>query len=275
MGNTWAPINTTFGTTNSGNSYCGGLAVSASQPNRLYAASGNVVLRTDNLGGSWTTISGTTGWPAGLGTITDMAVNNNNASEIWLTFTGGNIRVLYSNNAGASWVNFTGSLPNVPAYAIAYTTDGDAYIGTELGVYFMAFAMNDWLPFYNGLPMIPVTDLFVNEINGNITAATIGRGLWKSDLYNPCSPAMDSVGGVINGRHYYQSGGELRTTHNISGSVGNEVRYRSATKIRLKPGFAARNGAFMRARIGPCGQGIFNRNGEPAKDKLEALGMVN
>lgn len=275
MGATWAAINTTFGTTNNGNSYCGGLAVSANQPNRLYAAGGNTVLRSDNQGGSWATISGTTGWPAGLGTITDMAVNNNNANEVWLTFTGGNVRVLYSSNAGASWVNFTGSLPNVPAYAIAYTTDGDAYIGTELGVYFMDFAMNDWVPFYNGLPMVPVTDLFVNEINGNITAATMGRGLWKSDLYTNCSPALESVSGGINGSHFYQSGGELHTAHSMTGSVGNQVRYRSPVRIVLKPNFAIRNGAYMRARIGPCGQGIFNRNGEPAKDKLEALGVVN
>lgn len=272
MGNTWVPINTSFGTTNGGGSYSGGFGVSPSLPNRLYAASGNTIIRSDNQGTNWTTVSGTTGWPASFGTITDIAVRPNDADEVWITTTGNNgaNRVLYSSNAGASWVNFTGTLPNVPVYAIAYTSDGDAYAGTELGVYFMDFTMNDWVPFYNGLPRIPVTDLFVDEINGSVSAATFGRGIWRSDLYSDCGPFL-TLGSSVQGSNFYQTGGILQSAQTMTGSVGNELRYRSPVKIRLTPGFAAREGSYLHAVIGPCGQGVFNK---PGKTKEETLRLA-
>jgi hypothetical protein len=246
--------------------YNGGFAVSPQQPDRIYAASANTVRVSNDQGNNWSVISGNNGWSSNFGTITDIATSSSNANEIWVTTSGssnGANRIFHSSNAGASWVNLTGSLPNVPV-SIFYTSDGDAYIGTELGVFFKDFAMNDWVPFYNGLPIIPVTDLFVNEANGNISAATMGRGIWRSDLYNDCGPFM-FLGGLTQGTNFYQSNGFIETKQEVPGSYGNQLRLRSATKIILKaglpgePGFSIKNGAYMHAIIGNCGQGIFNR----------------
>jgi photosystem II stability/assembly factor-like uncharacterized protein len=245
-----------------GGSPAGGLAVSANTPDRIYAANSTTLWKSDNKGDIWTTISGTAGWPgASTATpITDITSRSSNGNEIWITFGGytAGRKVFYSNNSGASWTNFSGSLPNMPVYCIKYTSDGNVYIGTEIGVYFMGFAMNDWVPFYNGLPVVPVADLFINEINGTIRAGTFGRGIWQSDLYSDCGPFI-FLGGVTQGANFYQSGGFIETTQQIPGSYGNQLRLRSPTKIILKPGFSIRNNAYMHAVIGNCGQGVFNR----------------
>lgn len=264
QGTTWtqvATITNNDGGTGFSRTYNGGFAVSAQVPDRIYAASANTVRISNNQGSNWATISGNTGWPANFGTITDIATRSNNADEIWVTTTGNNgaNRIIYSSNAGASWVGFTGSLPNIPVYSIFYTSQGDAYIGTELGVFFMDFSMNDWVPFYNGLPIIPVTDLFVNEAAGTIAASTMGRGIWLSDLYSDCGPFM-FLSGLTQGTNFYQSGGFIETTQQIPGSFGNSVRLRSPTKIIFRPGFSIKENAYLRAVIGNCGQGVFQRN---------------
>ncbi len=263
------------GTTATTRGYNGGFAVNANMPSRLYAANANTIRRSENEGTSWTTISGTPGWPATTFTITDIATRSNNANEVWVTTTGffGLSRILYSSNAGANWTDFTASLPNVPVYSIFCTSQGDVYCGTELGVYFMDFAMNDWLPFYNGLPMIPVTDLFVNEAANSISAATWGRGIWRSDLYNDCSPLV-VLSSDVNGRFAYQSSGTLESSQKMLGTYNNELRYRSAGKIVLKNNFKAKDGSYFHGIIGPCGQGVFNKtDGGVPKTKAEILNL--
>jgi hypothetical protein len=110
--------------------------------------------------------------------------------------------------------------------------------------------------------MIPVTELLANETNGSIKAATFGRGIWQSDLYSDCGPLL-LLGGTVLGTNFYQSAGVIETTQQLPGSLGNSVKYRSPTKITLKPGFRAYNNSKLDARIGPCGQGVFRS----AKDK--------
>lgn len=264
QGNTFTSISN-IGTSGAGSGHTGGFAVSAAFPDRLYAANATLLRRSDDQGNSWTTISGSTGWPGAFGVITDLACSPASANEIWVTMTGNNglNRVFYSGNAGASWINFTGSLPNIPVYCIAYDESGDAYIGTELGVYFMDFAMNDWVPFYNGLPLVPVTDLFVNESLGRIEASTFGRGIWESDLYSDCGPFL-FLSGLTEGQRFYQSNGFIETSQVVPGSFGNVLRLRSPQKITFKNGFRSDNNSYVHAVIGNCGQGIFNMTGAPA-----------
>jgi len=278
QGGTWTQI-ATFSNNNGnqpvGRGYNGGFAVSPQQPDRIYAASNNTVRRSDDQGSNWSVVSGTTGWPTSIGVITDIATSTSNSNEVWITATGNNgaNRVMYTSNAGASWVDFTGTLPDVPVYSIFYTSDGDAYVGTELGVYFMDFSMNDWLPFYNGLPMIPVTDIFVNETNGVVSAATMGRGIWRSDLYSNCAPFMN-LSASVEGRNSFQTNGELQSSQPMTGNYGNELRLKSSERIRLTNGFRALEGSYLHAVIGPCGQGVFDKNvTTPSKTKAEELNL--
>ncbi len=252
----------------------GGLAVSANLPDRIYVANGSALTISNDRGTNSTVISGNAGWPGGTLTITDVQTRNNNADEVWVTFGGyGGAKVVYSSDGGLNWVNFTRSLPDLPVYCIEYTNDGDAYIGTDAGVYFMDYAMSDWVFFSNGLPMVPVTEVVVNETNGTIKAATFGRGIWQSDLYSDCGPFL-FLSGITQGSYFYQSGGFIETSQQIPGSLGNSIKYRSPAKITLKPGFSVRSNANLHAVIGNCGQGLLRHaNGNTAISKGDYLKM--
>lgn len=234
----------------------GGIAVSQQYPDRIYIANNSILKVSNDKGITSSVISGNPGWVNITGPITDVATNANNANEVWITFGGNSgTKVLYSPNAGTNWTDFTGTLPQLPVYCVKYTTDGDAYIGTDAGVYFMDFAMNDWVFFSNGLPPIPVTDLFINENTKTIKASTFGRGIWKSDLYADCATSL-ALNGSPLGSKFYQANGMITTLQNISGSFGNEVIYRSPTQIKFTDGFKAFEGSFVKTVIGPCGQGV-------------------
>ncbi len=258
-GTSWTALG--GGGASAGFGFAGGLAVSPQNPDRLYLATGTQLRISNDQGTTQTIISGNPGWPQVTGSITDISCRPNNADEVWVTFSGFNgPKVLYSSNAGATWVNLTGTLPDLPVYCITYSSNGDAYIGNDYGVYVMAFDMNDWVPYYNGLPNIPVTDLYLNEAAGSLKAATFGRGIWQSDLYSNCGLLLFPLTGVIQGRRFYQAPNILQSSQSMSGNYGNEVRYRSAEKIRFTNGFKVSAGAYMRAVIGPCGPGIFERS---------------
>jgi hypothetical protein len=149
------------------------LVTCPSNSSRLYGSSGSNVVRSDDQIDTWTTKSGTPGWPAGSFTINDIKPYPTNSLEVYACFGGysdGN-KVMRSTNGGDSWTNWTGSLPNVPCYSLAVATEG-VYVGTEIGVFFRGYSYSDWVPFYSFMPRIPVTGLWVNE-NGNIYASTL------------------------------------------------------------------------------------------------------
>lgn len=243
----------------SGPSPSGGLAVSANMPDRVYTSNNTELWVSDNKGDTWTKVSGNPGWPviSSAIPITDITTRSNNANEIWVTLGGyaANNKVFYSSNAGATWTNLSGTLPNSPVHCIKYSSQGDAYIGTDQGVYYMAIGMSDWVPFYNGLPFIPVTDIFINESGGIIRASTFGRGIWQSELYSLCGPEL-FLSGITQGSNFFQSGGTIESLQEIPGSLGNTIQYRTPTKIVLKPGFSVKNNASLRMVIGDCGPGV-------------------
>lgn len=268
-GVTWTNLG---GSGSAGFSFAGGLAVSPSIPDKLYMANGSVLRVSNDKGTTFSVISGTSGWPASTGLITDVVARPNDGNEVWVTFSGfSGPRVLYSSNGGASWVDFSGSLPALPVYCIQYTSGGDAYIGTDAGVYYMAFTMNDWVFFSNGLPMVPVTDLYYNESLGTLKASTFGRGIWWGDSYSPCQPFV-SLTGSSNGRNFYQSSGTIETTQQLPATLGPDNTYRAGQVIRIKPGFSSLKGSKVKAVIGPCGQGVVNAGGA-VMTKAEKLSL--
>ena len=177
---TWAPISS--GIVGSANIEV--LACAPSSVGTIYAGSSSKLLRTTNLGASWTNISA--GLPLTLAILTDITVSDVDPQKIWVTLSGysnGN-KVFRSADGGATWTNISGSLPNVPANCIVYqngSPDG-IYIGTDFGVFFRDNSMSDWTAFDTGLPHCIVSELEIHYGTYKIRAATYGRGLWESDV---------------------------------------------------------------------------------------------
>ncbi|MFY9309471.1 MAG: T9SS type A sorting domain-containing protein [Bacteroidia bacterium] len=193
-GDTWTAISSF----NSSGLTC--LAVSKSNPLYIYASNGSTIYKTVDGGSNWTTIS-----PPGSNTLTYIAVSETNPDKLWITYSGytANKKVYYTTDGGTTWTNLSGNLPNIPANCIVNqngTNDG-VYVGTDVGVYYRDAGMASWIPFSNGLPNVVIDELEIHYGTSKLRAATYGRGLWESDIYNPTSNlpfasfAADSLSG--------------------------------------------------------------------------------
>ena len=189
--NVWISTNQGTSWTKPGNIGSGvgeilGVKVAPSNTNVIYAFRSNALYRSANNGVSWTNIS--SGLPVGSAAITDIAIDNTNENNIYVTFSGyssGN-KVFHSTNGGASWTNVSSGLPNIPVNCIVYTKNSsDAiYIGTDVGVYYKELSMSSWLPYSQGLPNVIVSDMEIDYLSNKLIAATYGRGVWQTDLYS-------------------------------------------------------------------------------------------
>lgn len=157
----------------------------------LYASSNSALFRTTNGGTTWGSIS--TGLPTGSAQITQVAVDNTNANNVFVTFSGysaGN-KVFASTNGGTSWTNISAGLPNLPANCVVYQKNSNSaiYVGTDVGVYYKDGSMTAFTPFMTGLPNVVVNDFEIYYPTNKLRAGTYGRGVWETDLYsNPLAP---------------------------------------------------------------------------------------
>lgn len=160
------------------------LAAAPSNSLVLYAATSGNLYKTVNAGASWTEI--TTGLPVGSAQITRVAVDNTDANNIFVTFSGYSAinKVFSSTDGGLNYTNISAGLPNLPVNCIIYSNNlNDAiYVGTDVGVYYRDGSMTSWTPFMTGLPNVVVNDFEIFYPTNKIRAATYGRGVWQSDL---------------------------------------------------------------------------------------------
>ena len=251
------------------------LTASPSNGSRFYAAGGanwNDIVpqasvrleRTDDLGDNWIALQDNPGLPDSITKITGIALDPASSARLWITIGGyaPGQKVYYSNNAGASWQNLSGTIPNIPVNCIAIDDNLDAYIGTDIGVFFKSALTPDWQPFYNNLPKIPVTELHIR--NGTLYASTFGRGIWRTDTHGGC-PALLNFINDISGVRFYEAL-TMTATGAVTGGLGTEIILRAQNYIDFNVGFVA-NGATgekFRALIGDCNSGGFPafRNGE-------------
>ena len=236
-----------------------------SNHNRIYTAGGanysttiGEVYRSDNLGDSWTIISNNPGFPTGNLKITDIGVHPTNSNLLWVSvggFSDGN-KVFYSTNAGGSWTNMSGSLPNIPINCVVVSSLNLAYVGTDLGVYYRNPIMPDWMPFYNGLPNVPITNLYLNPAIDRIRASTFGRGVWESDLFSNCPNGINLTQDIW-GRRLYEASSYIVTTADVERGENTQVTMKAGNYIRFRPGFSITPGSTLHAYLASCGtQGI-------------------
>ncbi|MFK7757421.1 MAG: T9SS type A sorting domain-containing protein [Flavobacteriales bacterium] len=101
--------------------------------------------------------------------------------------------VYKTSDKGETWEQMTDeNFPDLVINSIEYDKNSDEglYIGTEMGVFYKDATMSEWIPFSGGNlpPAVNVTELEIyygeDLASSRIRAATYGRGLWESDLYD-------------------------------------------------------------------------------------------
>jgi len=157
------------------------IEIAPSDNTRMYIAVDAILKRSDDTGVSVSDV-----YTFG-GNIKGIGVHSTNPDIVWVTT---NSAVFKSVDAGVNFVNITGNLPISNSYVFFNDIvhhDGQAqdpiYLATSIGVY-RTVTNGTWEPFFNNLPTTIVTDLEINIADNSITAATYGRGIWRSSLPN-------------------------------------------------------------------------------------------
>ena len=156
--------------------------------------SGIVMLTND--GGTWHTTSqvctGTSSACAASGIpnryISGVRIDTADPTHAYLTLSGysrkwmigpddpGVGHVFESSDGGSTWANVSGALPDVPMNDLVFE-NGNLVVATDFGVYTSPDDGATWSRYGTNLPNVVVNQL-TEDPNGNLVAATHGRGLW-------------------------------------------------------------------------------------------------
>ncbi|MDH7444698.1 T9SS type A sorting domain-containing protein [Aquimarina sp. 2201CG14-23] len=154
-----------------------GVEIDPLETNYIYVFFGSELHKSEDRGSTFSNIETFTGE-----TITSVAVNSTDNSIVYVTTANA---VYKSINGGTDFSNISFNLPSDVKLVVKHQslhTDNPIFVGTSLGVYRLDDTANTWEPFLNNLPNVAVRDIEININDGNITAATYGRGVWRSDI---------------------------------------------------------------------------------------------
>lgn len=171
-GSSWTAISQAF----SGN--LNHLKIAPSDNNVMYASRGAQLFKTTTGGGTWQQLSGF------AGAINSLSVHPTNPNKIALA-TNGPSKVYVTEDGGQTWQGLSSGLPNFEALALVWHDNGQdgLYLGMNYGIYYIDNTFSSWQVFNNNLPNVIVNELEINDAENKIYAATYGRGLWASPLY--------------------------------------------------------------------------------------------
>lgn len=195
MVNVWRSTNVKTGSTGSvawtkittgesGN--CSVLEHSPANVDILYVVRSGSMKRSENVNAATPTWTACT-LPGGS-TPSDLEAHPTNASIVYAS--AGN-KIYKSSDKGATWTNISGTLPAVTYNCLVYDKNSNEglYVGNKTNVFYKDATLTDWVAFSTGLPPVDIRELEIfydagNPANNRLKAATYGRGLWQSDLYN-------------------------------------------------------------------------------------------
>ncbi|WP_248574874.1 GEVED domain-containing protein [Flavobacterium sp. H122] len=172
-GTSWVGSTTTF------SSNLENLIVDPSNNNIMYATDAAKLYRSTDKGVTFALIYT---FPA---TVKDIRVHSSNGSILYAVTQGTSGLVYKSTDTGATFTSMSNGLPSIGKNVIVHQANdplNPLYLGTSLGVYYKDDSLASWEPFDNNLPNVPVTDLDINYVDNNITAATYGRGIWRASI---------------------------------------------------------------------------------------------
>ncbi|WP_299886069.1 glycosyl hydrolase [uncultured Lacinutrix sp.] len=175
--NTWETVGTVV------TGYTDELEIAPSDPMRI-VSSGHQNLRVSTDGGVTydfdTNVVGNA--------ISDIAIHQTNPDIMWITTDGdyANKGVFKTTDGGYTWTDITNNFP-AGEFPTTVVHQGDhplnpIFVATDLGVYRLDDSSPDWEPFFINLPNTDIRDLEINLDDQSITAATYGRGLWRSTI---------------------------------------------------------------------------------------------
>jgi len=159
------------------------MAISETNSDVVYTCTSNTLFKSSDAGQNWLNVASNIA-PTNM---TYVDINPADENDVVITFSGfvDGQKVFRTLDGGENWTNISGNLPNIPVNCVAIDSDnGELYVGTDLGIYYLDSELQGWIPFSEGLPNVIVNEIEINNLTGQLTAATFGRGIWRSDQFN-------------------------------------------------------------------------------------------
>lgn len=175
-GNNWVSISQNF------SNDIDHLKIAPTDNNKMYLSINGSFWYTTNGGANWSQSS----LILNGGSINEIAVHPTNPNKLAIA-TGNSQKVYISEDNGVTWNSIRWDLPSFSAQALAWQDNGKdgLYVGMNYGIYYTDNDLGDtWTAFNNGLPNVRINELEINAADNKLYAATYGRGLWRSNLYD-------------------------------------------------------------------------------------------
>lgn len=152
--------------------------IDPSDNNTMYVVNGSQVYKSTDKGINFTLIY------TASSAVTSLSVHSTLSNVVYITTSGTSGQAMKSTNGGTTFANIATGLPSIGKFCIKHQANSvnSLYVGTNLGVYYYDDTQTTWQAFETNLPNVKVTDLEINYVDNNITAATFGRGVWQSPL---------------------------------------------------------------------------------------------
>ncbi len=183
------------------------LAESPLKEGLLFAGTDDGLLQvSEDGGGTWRKVATFPGVP-GLAYVSRIEASRHDPDVVYLAFDNhknGDFKpyVLRSRDRGRTFEAITGDLPaRGTVYALAEdpVRKGLLFAGTEFGAFFTVDSAH-WTPLKGGMPTIAVKDLTIQAREGDLVAATFGRGFAILDDLTPlrlATPELLAKPGVL------------------------------------------------------------------------------
>ncbi len=207
MGRVWGPDAVAKNTSTSFYGNIVSLAESPKKEGLLYVGTDDGLVQvTEDGGGSWRKVEAFPGVPANT-YVSDLKPSPHDEGTVYAAFDNhkqGDFKpyLLKSADRGRSWTSIAGDLP---ARGTVYTVLEDPekagllYAGTEFGLFFSPDGGGRWIQLKGGMPPIAVRDLAIQRREGDLVAATFGRGFFVFDDLTPLRRASDELLGKEGG----------------------------------------------------------------------------
>ncbi len=189
---------------NTSTSFYGNIVSLAESPKKeglLYAGTDDGLVQvTEDGGGSWRKAETFPGVPANS-FVSDLEPSPHDEGTVYASFDNHKMGdfgpyLLKSADRGRTWTSIAGDLP---ARGTVYTVVEDPekpgllYVGTEFGLFFSPDGGKRWIQLKGGMPTIAVRDLAIQRREGDLVAATFGRGFFVLDDLTPVRRASDEL----------------------------------------------------------------------------------
>jgi photosystem II stability/assembly factor-like uncharacterized protein len=262
----WAPLlsgSTTGKLTN--------LAISKSNPQYIYGNSGMLLFRTSNGGASWST-------DTVYSQITSIFVSPTNPEKIWITCISKSSQVLVSTDMGNNFTDISSGLPAISARSVVVEDNPleGVYVGMNVGVYYRDNKNTSWVLHGEGLPLVAINEVEIQESSGKLRVATYGRGTWESDLQSNegCKAPSKPVSKPIKPnslRFSWNKTSEIKnftfqyklSSDSLWTSINTKDTFLTITNVNLDKDYDWRvrtncpmNSAFIKAKYAKCGTPI-------------------